>query len=71
MMALDQIDLFGIYVTPAVACFGFALVALAAARRVLDRIEIDRFIYNRALFDLALLAIIFSLMILSLRYGRA
>jgi protein AaeX len=38
-------------------------------RRLLDRTNINRFVWNRALFDLSLLMAITSLLILSLRFG--
>lgn len=71
MMPLHDVDLFGIYVTPASVCFAFALVVLFVVRALLDRLDIDRYVWNRALFDLAILMAIASLMILSLRFGAA
>ena len=68
-MPLHDVDLFGIYVTPASVCFGVALAALFLVRALLDRLDIDRFVWNRALFDLTILVAITSALILSLRFG--
>ncbi len=69
MMPLHDVDIFGIYVTPAIVCFGFALVGLFLVRYVFDKLNIDRFVWNRALFDLAILVAITSILVLSLRFG--
>ena len=70
MMALHDVDILGIYVTPATVCFVCALAVLFLVRYLLDKLFIDRFIWNRALFDLAILIAVTSLMILSLRFGE-
>lgn len=71
MIALRAVDLLGVFVEPAVICLLGALVATAGLRRALNRIGINRFVYNRALFDLAVLIAVTSLLILSLRFpGR-
>jgi hypothetical protein len=41
------------------------------SRRLLDKTGINRFVWNRALFDLSLLIAIAALLILSLRFGEA
>lgn len=69
-MPLHDVDLFGIYVTPVSVCFVVALAALFLVRTLLDRLDIDRFVWNRALFDLAILVAITSALILSLRFGE-
>jgi hypothetical protein len=40
-------------------------------RRLLDKTDINRFVWNRALFDLSLLIVMTALFILSLRFGGA
>ena len=69
MMSLREIDLLGIFVGPAVICFAVALIISLVVRRLLDRTNINRFVWNRALFDLSLLMAITSLLILSLRFA--
>ena len=69
MLPLREIDLLGILVTPAVLCFPVALLASLVLRRLLDRTAIDRFVWNRALFDFSMLVAITSLLILSLRFA--
>lgn len=67
MIGLQAVDLLGVYVEPAVICLMAALVATAGLRWILNRIGINRFVYNRALFDLAVLIAVTSLFILALR----
>jgi protein AaeX len=69
MMSLREIDLLGIFVSPAVICCAVALIICLMVRRLLDRTNINRFVWNRALFDLSLLMAITSLLILSLRFA--
>ena len=69
MMPLREIDLLGIFVSPAVISFAVALIISLVVRRLLDRTNINRFVRNRALFDLSLLVGITSLLILSLRFA--
>jgi hypothetical protein len=38
-------------------------------RRLLDKTAINRFVWNRALFDMSVLVAITALLILSLRFG--
>ena len=69
MMPLREIDLLGIFVSPATICFAIALIISLVVRRLLDRTNINCFVWNRALFDLSLLMAITSLLILSLRFA--
>jgi hypothetical protein len=46
-----------------------ALVISLILRRLLDKTAINRFVWNRALFDLSVLVAITALLILSLRFG--
>nr|WP_321985866.1 DUF1656 domain-containing protein [uncultured Lichenicoccus sp.] len=69
MMPLREIDIFGIFVTPAVICLVVGLVISVALRRALDLTQVNRYVWNRALFDLGLLVAITSLLILSLRFA--
>ena len=67
MIELRDYDVLGIFVAPASVCFAAALVASLMLRRLLDRTAINRFVWNRALFDLSLLVAMTSLLILTLR----
>ena len=69
MIPLREIDLLGVFISPALICLVVALVISLILRRLLDKTEINRFVWNRALFDLSLLVAITALLILSLRFG--
>ncbi|MGD0105091.1 MAG: DUF1656 domain-containing protein [Rhodopila sp.] len=71
MIPLREIDLLGVFVSPALICLAMALVISLILRRLLDKTGINRFVWNRALFDLSLLVVITALLILSLRFGGA
>lgn len=68
-MPLREIDLLGVLVTPASLCLVAAVAVSAVVRRLLDRTPINRFVWNRALFDFSTLVAIAALMVLSLRFG--
>jgi hypothetical protein len=70
MIPLREIDLLGVFVSPALICLTVALVLSLILRRLLDRTSINRFVWNRALFDLSLIIAMTALIILSLRFGR-
>ena len=67
MIALREVDVLGILVPPALVCLLAALVLSALLRRVFDHFDLDRYVWNRALFDLSVLICIADLLILSLR----
>ena len=69
MIPLREIDLLGVFVSPALICLAVALVLSLILRRLLDKTDINRFVWNRALFDLSLLIMMTALFILSLRFG--
>lgn len=71
MIPLREIDLLGVFVSPALICLAVALVISIILRRLLDKTGINRFVWNRALFDLSVLVVIAALLILSLRFGGA
>ncbi|HTC09210.1 MAG TPA: DUF1656 domain-containing protein [Acetobacteraceae bacterium] len=71
MIPLREIGLLGVFVSPALICLTVALVISLILRRLLDKTGINRFVWNRALFDLSLLVVITALLILSLRFGGA
>jgi hypothetical protein len=69
VIPLRAIDLLGVFVSPALICLAVALVLSLILRRLLDKTDINRFVWNRALFDLSLLIVMTALFILSLRFG--
>ena len=69
MIPLREIDLLGVFVSPALVCVAVALVISLILRRLLDKTAINRFVWNRALFDMSVLVAITTLLILSLRFG--
>ena len=71
MIPLREIDLLGVFISPALICLVVALVISLILRRLLDKTGINRFVWNRALFDLSVLVVIAALLILSLRFGGA
>jgi protein AaeX len=70
MMPLREIDVLGVFISPALICLAAALLISLISRRLLDKTGINRFVWNRALFDLSLLIAIAALLILSLRFGE-
>jgi protein AaeX len=68
MIPMREIDVLGIFVTPALICLLVALPLSLGLRRMLDSIGIDRFVRNRALVDLSILIAMTSLLVLSLRF---
>jgi protein AaeX len=69
VIPLREIDLLGVFVSPALICLTVTLVLSLILRRLLDKTDINRFVWNRALFDLSLLIVMTALFILSLRFG--
>jgi hypothetical protein len=69
VIPLREIDLLGVFISPALICLVVALVISLILRRLLEKTDINRFVWNRALFDLSLLVAITALLILSLRFG--
>ena len=69
MIPLREIDLLGVFISPALICLVVALVISLILRRLLDKTDINRFVWNRALFDLSLLVALTALLIRSLRFG--
>ena len=68
---MREIDLLGVFISPALICLVVALVISLILRRLLDKTDINRFVWNRALFDLSLLVAMTAILILSLRFGGA
>lgn len=71
MIGLRAIDVLGLFVEPAVFCLLIALVITYGLRRVLDLVDINRLVWNRALFDFSVLMTVTALLILALRVPGA
>ena len=69
MIPLREINLLGVFVSPALVCLAMALGISLVLRRLLDKTAINRFVWNRALFDMSVLVAITALLVLSLRFG--
>ena len=67
MIALREVDVLGIFVPPGLVCLLAALIVSALFRRLFDFVDLDRYVWNRALFDVGVLVCIADLLILSLR----
>jgi protein AaeX len=67
MITLREVDILGIFVSPALVCLLVAVILSALLRRLFDRIQLDRYVWNRTLFDLAVLVCSTDLLVLSLR----
>ncbi|PPQ35307.1 DUF1656 domain-containing protein [Rhodopila globiformis] len=53
-----EIDLFGVFIPGLLGCLVVALPVNAVLRRTLARIGLYRFVWHRALFDLALFVMV-------------
>lgn len=69
MIPLREINLLSVFVSPALVCLAAALVISLILRRLLDKTAINRFVLNRALFDMSVLVATTALLILLLRFG--
>lgn len=57
---IKEVDFFGIYLAPFAAYLFWAFVLFVPLRRWFDRIEIQKWIWHRPLFDTATFLIILS-----------
>jgi len=58
---IKEINLFGIYIAPFAGYMALALVFFIPLRIYFDRIQLQRYVWHRALFDMAVYVIILSL----------
>jgi hypothetical protein len=58
---LKEINIFGVYVSPFVGYLALALILFLPLRILFDRWAIQRYVWHRPLFDIAVFAIILSL----------
>jgi len=63
-----EINVFGMFVEPAVIALVVSALALCVMRAVLNRfVDLNRFVWHRPLVDIALLVILYSIAILTLK----
>jgi len=58
---IKEINIFGIYIAPFAGYMALALVFFIPLRIYFDRIQLQRYVWHRALFDMAVYVIILSL----------
>ncbi len=55
---MKEVNLFGIYLAPFSLYVFWTLIIFAVVRRILDRIEVQKWVWHRPLFDAAVFVII-------------
>jgi hypothetical protein len=58
---LKEINIFGVFIAPFAGYLFFALLIFFPLRMVFDRYKIQRWVWHRSLFDIAIFVIILSL----------
>jgi hypothetical protein len=67
-LPLREINLFGMFIDPAVIALVVSTLVFCVARAVLNRcVDLNRFVWRRPLVDIALLVIVYSIAILTLK----
>ena len=67
-LPLREIKLFGMFIDPAVIALVVSAFVFCVMRAVLNRcIDLNRFVWRRPLVDIALLVILYSIAILTLK----
>ena len=64
---MNEIALFGVYLSPLVGDLALAALAFAPVKLALDRTPIDRLVWHRPLFDVALFVCILALVTFTVR----
>jgi uncharacterized membrane protein YwzB len=67
-LPLREINLFGMFIEPAVIALVVSALVFCVMRAVLNRcVDLNRFVWHRPLVDIALLVIFYSIAILTLK----
>jgi Protein of unknown function (DUF1656) len=67
-LPLREINLFGMFIDPAVMALVVSTLLFCVARAVLDRcVDLNRFVWRRPLVDISLLVILYCVAILTLK----
>jgi hypothetical protein len=69
LIPLRELDLLGVYVTPASVLLVVCLIPSVILRYFFARIDLNRYVWNRPLVEVAMYVIFFSAAILTLRRG--
>jgi len=62
----QEINIFGVYVSPFVALLGLGLLIFLPLRAGLDRLQFDKYVWHRPLADACLFVITLGLLVLIL-----
>jgi hypothetical protein len=60
----QEINIFGVYVSPFVVVLGLGLVVYLPVRAWLDHIHFDKYVWHRSLADASIYVIILGLLVL-------
>ena len=67
-LPLREINLFGMFIEPAVIALVICVLLFCVVRAVLNRcVDLNRFVWRRPLVDIALLVILYCIAILTLK----
>ena len=67
-LPLREINLFGMFVDPAVIALVVSTLVFCVVRALLNRcVDLNRFVWHRPLVDIALLVVLYSIVILTLK----
>jgi len=69
LLPLREIDILGVFVTPAAPLLLLCMLVMVAAHAATARLDLNRYVWNRPLFEVAVFVALFSLAILTLRPG--
>jgi hypothetical protein len=62
----QEINIFGVYVSPFVVVLGLGLLIFLPIRACLDRLQFDKYVWHRSLTDVFLFVITLGLLVLFL-----
>ena len=62
----QEIDIFGVYISPFVVVLGLGLLIFLPLRAGLDRLQFDKYVWHRSLVDACIYTITVALLVLIL-----
>jgi hypothetical protein len=69
LFPLRELDILGVFVTPASVLLLVALVPSVAFHYLTARLDLNRFVWNRPVFEVALYVVFYAAAVLTLRPG--
>ncbi len=69
LFPLRELDILGVFVTPASVMLLVALVPSLLVHRLTARVDLNRFVWNRPVVEVALYIAFYAITILTLRVG--